>query len=346
MNSIHNNGKGEKSLDQDLEELDLKYQSVESDEPPEMLDQAILNRAHRAVEAKNSWLDFGWIHGLTTVGLVVLTFSVVVSLRDTGEFDPTIAPVSDKPLRSQNRKNASQASGELKAKKDADVDAIHQLSEKIATPASVAESKEILESTENRLEKQRQTPPDQKFSDDALSGQAAAPETGAAPFVSQPPIPAIPAAPPVKDSLKPLIVEEMDTSAVDDWKKPAEEDRVIVEQAKRERAAEERDIQAQTGLQLDVEVAAPISESENSAEPSTGLERTTAAGQVPQGKTTEAESDLNDLDIVGNLDLAEQAELLDIIMKHKLEGNENWKTELQTFINTYPDYPLPEELKP
>lgn len=265
MNSIHNNGKDKKSLDQDLEELDLKYQNVESDEPPEMLDQAILNRAHRAVEAKNGWLDFGWIHGLTTVGLVVLTFSVVVSLRETGEFDPAIAPVSDKPLRSQSRKNASEATGELKAKKDVNVDAEHQLSEKIASPASEDESKEILESSGNRFEKQRQTPAGQTLSDDASASHA---------------------------------------------------------------------------------VAAPISESKNSVETTTGLERTTASGQLSQGNTAAAESDLSDLDIVDNLDLAQQTELLDIIMKHKLEGNENWKTELQTFITTYPDYPLPDELKP
>lgn len=302
MNSIHNNGKDNKSLDQDLEELDLRYQSVEADEPPELLDQAILNRAHRAVEAKNSWLDFGWIHGLTTVGLVVLTFSVVVSLRQTAEFDPTTAPVSDKSLRSQNRQNVSEVSAELKAKKDAEADAGYQLSEKIATPASEETSVELMDRSEDRLEKQRKLQADQKFSDDAPAGQAASPEPAAALLVPPPPAPTIPAASPVDE---------------------------LAVQAKKESGTPSRD-----------------RVNKNSAEVTTDMDSVTSTDKVLPAKVAEAESDLNDLDTSGQLDFAQQTKLLDTIIRHKLEGNENWQTELQAFIADYPDYPLPDELKP
>jgi hypothetical protein len=32
------------------------------------------------------------------------------------------------------------------------------------------------------------------------------------------------------------------------------------------------------------------------------------------------------------------------IIKLKQSGNESWKTELELFKESYPDYPLPEEL--
>lgn len=244
MNSIHNNGKDNKSLDQDLEELDLRYQSVRSDEPPELLDQAILNRAHRATEAKNSWLDFGWIHGLTTVALAVLTFSVVVSLRDSAEFDPTTAPFSDKPLRSQNRQQASETTEELKAKKDVDTDA----------------------------------DAGQFFSEEAST------------------LPKIPSTAPAKDSVNPQTIGEPDTSDIDYWEGPAEAGLTEEDQAKEKRAEQQRETEQR--------------------------------------------------DTVGKLDFAQQTELLDIIMKLKLAGNKDWKERLDAFIKTYPDYPLPDELKP
>jgi len=90
MNSNHKNGKDDRSLDHELDQLDQLYHSDESIEPPDLIDQTILNKARRAVEPKNSWLDFGWIHGVTTVALVVLTFSIFTTQRETGEFEPTV----------------------------------------------------------------------------------------------------------------------------------------------------------------------------------------------------------------------------------------------------------------
>lgn len=76
MNSIHDNGENDKSLNGDLDRLRSAYQRIEQDEPPELLDQAILNRAHRAVEKKPRWMKFGWLQGLTTTAVFVLAFSI------------------------------------------------------------------------------------------------------------------------------------------------------------------------------------------------------------------------------------------------------------------------------
>ncbi len=79
MNSIHNNGENDKSLNGELDKLSSAYTRLDQDEPPELLDQAILNSAHRAIEKKPHWMKFGWLHGLTTTAVFVLAFSLVLN---------------------------------------------------------------------------------------------------------------------------------------------------------------------------------------------------------------------------------------------------------------------------
>jgi len=82
MNSIHNNGESDKSLKDELEQLGQTYEQIAREEPPELLDTAILNSAHRAVEKKPRWMKFGWLHGLTTAAVFVLAFSLVLNQRE------------------------------------------------------------------------------------------------------------------------------------------------------------------------------------------------------------------------------------------------------------------------
>ena len=87
--SMHgpDNGNGQ-SLDKGLEDIGRAYGKLEREQPPELLDQAILNKARREVEARPRWTQFGWLHGLTTAAVFVLAFSVVLNQRAT-------APVED-----------------------------------------------------------------------------------------------------------------------------------------------------------------------------------------------------------------------------------------------------------
>ncbi len=89
MNSIQNNGPDDKALNDDLEELGRVYRQANLEEPPELLDQAVLNIAHRAVEGKAGWMDFGWVHGLTTAAVVVLALSIILTQRPPLELDET-----------------------------------------------------------------------------------------------------------------------------------------------------------------------------------------------------------------------------------------------------------------
>lgn len=82
MNTIHNNGENEKSLNEGLDKLGRAYGQLQHEEPPELLDQAILNSAHRAVDKKPHWMQFGWLHGLTTAAVFVLALSLIFNTRE------------------------------------------------------------------------------------------------------------------------------------------------------------------------------------------------------------------------------------------------------------------------
>ncbi|MDX2417481.1 MAG: hypothetical protein QNK19_08480 [Xanthomonadales bacterium] len=82
MNTIHNNGENDKSLDDGLGKLSNAYGQLQHEEPPELLDQAILNSAHRAIEKKPHWMQFGWLHGLTTAAVFVLALSLIFNTRE------------------------------------------------------------------------------------------------------------------------------------------------------------------------------------------------------------------------------------------------------------------------
>lgn len=87
MNTIQNNGPEDNSLKDDLEKLGRDYQQLRSEEPPELLDQAVLNSAHRALERRAGWMDFGWIHGLTTAAVVVLALTIILTQRQPVPLD-------------------------------------------------------------------------------------------------------------------------------------------------------------------------------------------------------------------------------------------------------------------
>ena len=114
MNSIHNNGPDDKQLDDDLENLGQAYKQQSIEEPPKLLDQAILSSAHRALESKDHWLDFGWVHGLTTAVVVVLAFSIILTQRQpTGLEENGLSP-ADVISLGRSRSAETEMSGKLR----------------------------------------------------------------------------------------------------------------------------------------------------------------------------------------------------------------------------------------
>jgi hypothetical protein len=78
-------------LEQDLDALQRKYRAAAREEPPAMLDQAVLNRARRAAEqhAIRPW-SFSWMHATATAALVVLGLTLVLQLRESAQAPETL----------------------------------------------------------------------------------------------------------------------------------------------------------------------------------------------------------------------------------------------------------------
>jgi len=266
MNTIHNNGENDKSLDDGLEKLGRVYDRLPNDEPPALLDQTILNSAHRAVEKKPHWMKFSWLHGLTTVAVVVLALSIIINQREqVPGFDDAIRMEEESgPLRETAGKKEmdqlKELSTELK-EKDMGRQVIPQ-----SAPVSSAEENEVLEVTAG----------DQPLESRQRRSMAA------------------------PDSLQ------------------VKPDRIDADKAVSEMVQEESNMD-------EVELPDDVAESKQP--------RAAIIGAVqPEDAVLAVQTD------------DEIEEQLLSIIKLKQSGDMNWVTQLEKFKQTYPDYPLPEEL--
>ena len=109
MNSNHKNGEFNSSLEDDLDTIGQAYRDLGQEEPPALLDQAVLNSAHRAVEKQSHWMQFGWLHGLTTVAVVVLSFTIILQQEDPGPGLEMVTP-PDPAMQSRAENTVSEES--------------------------------------------------------------------------------------------------------------------------------------------------------------------------------------------------------------------------------------------
>lgn len=271
MNSIHNNDGNEKILHEDLDKLGRSYAELEQLEPPDLVDQAILNTAHRAVEKKASWMTFGWVHGLATTAVFVLAFSLILQ-------QPETAPVSQKDIISDEpqaskalRSSKKRAIGSLENNAGAEPEqksdmARNQPSTMASAPAIMAEKEESLRES------------------DSINSEILQPSHNTV--------------------LPELIVQKTAAGDFDRSKRLEEvsevDEATYMTEAMQEKVAE---IPAESAAQL----AAGIKQAP--ADPEQSIE-----------------------------------EQIERIIRLKVDGDETWVTELATFKEQYPDFPLPEEL--
>lgn len=273
MNSIHNNGENDTSMDEGLDKLGQAYGQMEHEEPPELLDQAVLNSAHRAVESKPHWMQFGWLHGLTTAAVFVLAFSIILNQREpVPDFEDEL--INNEPMRSKVEKEAGKQTAdqvgelrmEMKVKSDDRQDMLR------TSPVAAPESSAIQASSEEQLaqpvsEASRSMYPQGKLAEKREKADQDTASTG-------------------------IMQEEV---LLDEADSVADSPQAIVAPK----------------MALPAAVSEPIE------------------GDVENRARTEPE--------------AEQQLLAIIHLKQS--GDELWRTKLESFLESYPDYPLPDELK-
>jgi len=265
MNIKRENDTENRQLDKDLDEIGRVYSQAGREEPPELLDLAIRNSAHRAVEKQPRQMKFGWLHGLTTAAVFVLALSVVIHQRENRpaagnemQFHPapTLSPSKKQKLPAES----AQDLGKLEESADT---GLGRAAAEALTTASEPTVEETLR--DNR----------QKVS------AAQIPQSDEADI----------------DKDQPVLEKAIE--AKEDDKHVPENMAVATEGAWRD----------------------------TSAKP--------AIVAAPPPAEAEARSDSN-----------EAAETqLQAIVRMKRTGEGDWKAALKTFVEKYPDYPLPDELK-
>ena len=270
MNSIHNNGENDKSLKDGLDELGRAYGQLPHDEPPDLLDQAILTRAHRAVEKKPHWMKFGWLHGLTTTAVFVLAFSLILNQSET-------VPVYDDGVGPEESTGLSR---QIRVKRQA---------------ADVQSDTGKVEKKEKSVLRQ----------DSIETVPVAAPES-----------------PSVENRVKESVMELQPSLYTQEslLEKTDNDDREI--------SIAVPELEEQMMGEADISADLPDIET-LPAKPYPAAVAKSASSEVETANET-------------NLEVEQK---LQAIIRLKQNANETWKTELELFKESYPDYPLPEALK-
>ena len=270
MNTIHDNGDKDRSLLESLDEIGRSYAQTEQEEPPELLDMAIRNRAHRAVEAKPHWMKFGWLHGLTTAAVVVLALSLIIRQQETRRVE------------------------------------VNGVSREMQTPASLEKAAK------------KQAPALQSLD----MGQAMKDLAGARMDTPQAAPPAAPASA-AADTVMADAAEEAPVSAG-----------AVLEMKTAETAGRDEDLRSNAQIPAKETMPEAVSTG-HSAQALPVSEFRQAAGASATAKA-EAEADAPD---------AKTEQQLQAIIRMKQNGDENWRAELDAFIESHPGYPLPDELQ-
>jgi hypothetical protein len=272
MNTIHNNGENDQNLNDGLEKLGQAYERLEQDEPPDLLDQAILNSAHRAVEKKSGWQQIGWMHGLATSAVIVLAFSIIF---DQGELAPELKEdvLRNTPSLLESRTEFKKQSADQLGESVMEEESSTEVRQKISmgdAPATATKPKE-LSSESSRAQPMREVQSELRVQGAAIGKSEYA---------------------------------DRDDSTVE-----ALQEGVLMDEA-------------------DVLTKSPPVD--------------TASRQVMPNSV--ATPQISAMKARGRTELSIEQELQGII-ELKKSGDEAWITELAAFIERFPDYQLPDELK-
>jgi len=104
--------------DRDLQPVERAYRQLGGDEPPRLLDQAVLNRARRAADRRRPWSwNLGWYHTLGTAAGVLLAVGVYLQMRDEVPEQPP--PGEPTPLGAAQQASAPEHAAALETEADA-----------------------------------------------------------------------------------------------------------------------------------------------------------------------------------------------------------------------------------
>lgn len=95
--------KDESKLEQELAEVRAEWQSMAQAEPPDLVDQAVLNAARRDLEPARKRRPLRWLGGFATAAVVVLALTLVVEQEPQRPDLPTATDKSRAPAETPDK---------------------------------------------------------------------------------------------------------------------------------------------------------------------------------------------------------------------------------------------------
>lgn len=83
----------EQAFEQDLEAVQTEWSRMEQAEPPELLDQAVLNAARRDLEPRWKIRPMSWLGGFATAAVVVLAITITLEQQGPQTPEPTLEDI-------------------------------------------------------------------------------------------------------------------------------------------------------------------------------------------------------------------------------------------------------------
>ena len=132
MKPEDNKTTNDRHLDADLNSIEQEYRRAHADEPPGMLDQAVLNKARLAAEVKGTGWHFGgfrWISAFATASVVVVSLALVVeqTIRKPLPRDLPVTPSSRTESYEIDVLSAGDANELLQAVEESPTDSLDRL---------------------------------------------------------------------------------------------------------------------------------------------------------------------------------------------------------------------------
>ena len=101
-------------LERDLAQIRPEWNVLEAAEPPDLVDQAVLNTARRDLEPPAKTRPLRWLGGLATAAVVVLAFSVILDTSPPG-VDTRPDPALEDSLRKESAAVTDRAAEQLRS---------------------------------------------------------------------------------------------------------------------------------------------------------------------------------------------------------------------------------------
>lgn len=135
MTSEPRDQKQDAEFEQNLESVSAAWNELESAEPPDLLDQAVLNTAQRELETGRKRRSLRWAGALATASVVVIALGIVIQQEPTAPTPPSGAVNGIKLDRDRSSPEKKEVSGNVARENEVQPQMQKQRMEQAAPPA-------------------------------------------------------------------------------------------------------------------------------------------------------------------------------------------------------------------